>query len=79
MLKGSAITVTYTGGITALLMLLFPKFRQDIELVWYNLTNGGSLGINMFGWVTNGNFFPVFLCICGLGTGFLLWWHNRPN
>jgi hypothetical protein len=79
MLKGPAITVSYTAGITALLMLLFPKFRADIELIWYNLTNGGSLGLNLLGWVSNGNFFPAFLALCGMCTGFLLWWHNRPN
>jgi hypothetical protein len=79
MLRGYAITISYTAGITALLMLIFPKFRSDVELVWYNLNNGGSLGFSALGWLNNGNFFPVFLGICGMCTGFLLWWHNRPN
>jgi hypothetical protein len=78
MLKGSAITMTYTAGITALLMLIFPKFRDDVELVWYNIHNGAGLGITAH-WLNSGNFFPLFLGLCGVGCGFLMWWHNRPN
>jgi hypothetical protein len=78
MIKGSAITFTYTAGMTALLMLIFPKFRGDIELVWYNLRNGAGLG-PVFGFINPDNFFPIFLAICGISCGGLLWWHNRPN
>jgi hypothetical protein len=78
MVKGSAITLTYTAGITALLMLIFPKFNDDLQLIWYNLSNGGTLGI-AFSFINPDNFFPIFLGICGITTGGLLWWHNRPN
>jgi hypothetical protein len=78
MVKGSAITLTYTAGITALLMLIFPKFRDDIELIWYNLNNGGSLGFAI-AFINPENFFPIFLGICGIATGGLMWWHSRPN
>jgi hypothetical protein len=78
MIKGSAITITYTAGITALLMLIFPKFRDDLLLIWYNITNGGSLGFGKI-FITPDNFFPIFLGLCGVGCGFLMWWHDRPN
>lgn len=78
MIKASAITFTYTAGITALLMLIFPKFRSDIELIWYNLNNGVGLG-TVFGFINPDNFFPIFLGVCGVCCGGLLWWHNRPN
>ncbi len=78
MFKGVAITATYTAGITALLMLIFPKFRSDIELIWYNMNNGGKVGLGL-NWITPDNFFPIFLGLCGIGCGFLLWWHQRPN
>jgi hypothetical protein len=78
MIRSSAITLCYTAGITALLMLIFPKFNDDIKFMWYTLTNSGSLGLDP-SFINSDNFFPIFLGICGIGTGFLMWWHDRPD
>jgi hypothetical protein len=78
MLRGTAITISYTAGITALLMLIFPKFKADLELMWYLLNNGGKLGFSL-SWINSDNFFPIFLGFCGVAAGALLWWHHRPK
>jgi hypothetical protein len=78
MIKGSVITLTYTAGITALLMLIFPKFRDDLEQTWSNLIHTGTLGVSM-SFINPNNFFVIFMGLCGIGCCGLLWWHNRPN
>jgi hypothetical protein len=78
MIKVSTITLTYIASITALLMIIFPKFRDDMGLIWFNLKNGGNLGFNL-DFINTDNFFLIFLGLCGVATGGILWWHHRPN
>lgn len=70
--------LAYVASISVLLMLVFADFRADMFASYDILRYGGSTGIKL-NFINSKNAFPIVMGLCGLSSGFLLWWHHRPN
>jgi hypothetical protein len=70
--------VLYMAASAILLLQLFPEFRKDMSQSWDMVSNGYGFSIDL-PHMTPGDAIPYVIFLCAMGTGFLLYWHHKPN
>ena len=70
--------VLYMAISAALLLWIFPDFHKDMVRSWEMISHGYGLSLKMPS-MTPGDAIPYVIFLCAIGTGFLLYWHHKPN